>query len=222
MDLTLERRVQILCRQAIREGVAASAHDCSDGGLAVALAESCIQGDVGFTGALAVPRRWDMTMFGEGQSRIVISLSSEQWPQLEEMARQSGVPLLRLGTTGGSNFRWGHQLDLPISTLADSWRGGLDVLPAPKPLPTRLARLAPWQLLRKHRQPANRYLGMPNNPQTTKKQLPAPTANPGPRAIERKLLSPSSGRYAKNQPGHRLPSRIEDPIGSCFRRWSPT
>ena len=126
LDLPLERSVQELCREAIREGVAASAHDCSDGGLAVALAESCIQGDVGFTGGVALPRRWDMAMFGEGQSRIVISLSPERWPQLEEMASRSGVPVLKLGTTGGSNFRWGPQFDLAVGDLANSWRSGLD------------------------------------------------------------------------------------------------
>ena len=126
LDLSLERRVQELCRQAIKEGVAASAHDCSEGGLAVALAESCIQGDVGFRGVVALPSRWDMTMFGEGQSRIVISLLPEQWPRLEELAGRSGVPILNLGTTGESNFRWGHQFDLAVGDLADSWRSGLN------------------------------------------------------------------------------------------------
>ena len=126
LDLSLERSVQELCRQAIKQGVVASAHDCSDGGLAVALAESCIQGDIGFTSTVAFPRRWDMSLFGEGQSRVVISLPSEKWSSLEEMASESGVPVLRLGTTGGTNFKWGLQLDLAISDLADSWRSGLN------------------------------------------------------------------------------------------------
>ena len=50
IDLDLERRVQELCRRVIRDGIVASAHDCSDGGLAVALSESCIAGGVGFSG----------------------------------------------------------------------------------------------------------------------------------------------------------------------------
>ena len=45
LDLALERRVQTLCRQLIADGTLRSAHDCSDGGLAVALAECCILGD---------------------------------------------------------------------------------------------------------------------------------------------------------------------------------
>ena len=64
INLALEVRVQQLCRRAIRRGVVASAHDCSDGGLAVALAECSILGDVGFTGGGAfddLPRRWDVS-----------------------------------------------------------------------------------------------------------------------------------------------------------------
>ena len=128
LDLSLERRVQELCRQLISAGVAASAHDCSEGGLAVALAESCIQNNVGFTGSTALPRRWDMTMFGEGQSRIVISLSPDHWPKLERLAGRSGVPTLRLGTTGGNHFVWGSQFDLAVGDLADAWRSGLNVV----------------------------------------------------------------------------------------------
>ena len=126
IDLSLERRVQELCRWAIREGVAASAHDCSDGGLAVALAECCILGGVGFRGDARVPRRWDAAMFGERQSRIVVSLEPEEWPRLEGMAARSEVPVCRLGTTGGGRFQWGPELDLPLEEAADAWRHGLE------------------------------------------------------------------------------------------------
>ena len=56
LDIDLEARVQRLCRDAVRRGLLASAHDCSDGGLAVALAESCILGNLGAT-ITAAPRR---------------------------------------------------------------------------------------------------------------------------------------------------------------------
>ena len=126
LDLALESRVQDLCRRLIGDGVAASAHDCAEGGLAVALAESCIQGGVGFTGISASIGRWDMTMFGEGQSRIVISLAPQQWPKLEELAARAQVPILNLGTTGGSHFRWGPRLNLLVAEIAQAWRNGLN------------------------------------------------------------------------------------------------
>jgi phosphoribosylformylglycinamidine synthase len=63
IDLSVERRVQEVCRRTINEKVVASAHDCSDGGLAVALAECSILGDVGFNGGEAfgnLPGRWEI------------------------------------------------------------------------------------------------------------------------------------------------------------------
>ncbi|MCH7621614.1 MAG: phosphoribosylformylglycinamidine synthase II, partial [Chloroflexi bacterium] len=126
IDLALEKRVQGLCRRAIKENIIASAHDCSDGGLAVALAESCIQGAVGFIGALGRSKRWDAALFGERQSRIVVSLSAENWTGLERLTAQMGVPIQELGTTGGDRFRLGRQLDLPLSEISDAWNHGLE------------------------------------------------------------------------------------------------
>ena len=126
IDLALEKRVQTLCRRAIAEGILASAHDCSDGGLAVALAECCIQGGVGFYGELGLPRRWDAALFGEAQSRIVVSLAREDWRRLEELAAGLNVPLRRLGVTGGNRFRLGPVLDLPLADIDDAWCNGLE------------------------------------------------------------------------------------------------
>ena len=125
IDLRVEGRVQGLCRQMIREGVAASAHDCSDGGIAVALAECCIQGGVGFYAQADLHSRWDGMLFGEGQSRILVSLPQDRWPVLEELADIAGVPILRLGTTGGSRLAWGSRLDLSVRDISDAWRRGL-------------------------------------------------------------------------------------------------
>ena len=103
IDLELERRVQETCREGIKQGLVLSAHDCSDGGLAVALAESCILGGVGFRGNLDAAR-WDAALFGEKQSRIVVSLHPANLPALANLARSWDVPLLSLGRTGGDRF----------------------------------------------------------------------------------------------------------------------
>ena len=129
IDLALERRVQSLCRQAIAGGILASAHDCSEGGLAIALAESSIASKVGFRGGPALarlPRRWDCSFFGERQSRIVVSLRPENAPALQRMAAAANVPLLELGRTGGSRFRLGSYAELPVSEIAAAWEGGLE------------------------------------------------------------------------------------------------
>ena len=129
IDLTLEGRVQELCRRTIREDVIVSAHDCSDGGLAVALAECSIPNSVGFQGGRTLarpPQRWDSALFGERQSRIVVSLTPEQRPHLESMAVELDVPALELGQTGGSRFRLGNYADLPVSDIAAAWNNGLE------------------------------------------------------------------------------------------------
>ena len=126
IDLDLEKRVQQVCRRAIEQGRITSAHDCSEGGLAVALAECSIQGGVGFTGDFPVPSRWDAALFGERQSRIIVGLPEGQWDALAGLASDLGVPVLRLGYTGGDRFRLNRQVDLPVSQISDVWNNGLE------------------------------------------------------------------------------------------------
>ena len=128
ISLALEQQVQALCRRAIRQGIIASAHDCAEGGLAVALAESCIPNNVGFRSGPALsrlPNRWDCSYFGERQSRIVVSAHPEHAQQLRELALEAKVPLLELGVTGGPTFHLGSHADLPLSEIAEAWEGGL-------------------------------------------------------------------------------------------------
>jgi phosphoribosylformylglycinamidine synthase II len=82
VDMALEKRVQAACRHGIAQGWVRSAHDCAEGGLAVALAESCISGQQGamIQLPLATPQtsqRWDRLLFGEGGARIVVSVNPD-------------------------------------------------------------------------------------------------------------------------------------------------
>lgn len=73
----LEKTVQAVCRHGIHQGWIRSAHDCSEGGIAVALAESSISGQLGANihlPALPSEMRWDWVLFGEGGARIVVSV----------------------------------------------------------------------------------------------------------------------------------------------------
>ncbi|MGH7369410.1 MAG: phosphoribosylformylglycinamidine synthase subunit PurL [Candidatus Methylomirabilaceae bacterium] len=131
LDLTTERAVQRACLQAIRAGIVRSAHDCSDGGLAVALAESCMRGgsrSIGLEVELDGAIRADALLFAESQSRIILSLRESDWPTLVEIAAAHRVPLRRLGRVGGARFRLrGARFDIDVSVeeLERSWRGGL-------------------------------------------------------------------------------------------------
>ncbi|MBI2303317.1 MAG: phosphoribosylformylglycinamidine synthase subunit PurL [Chloroflexi bacterium] len=126
IDLELEKRVQRLCLVSIEQGLLRSAHDCSDGGLAVALAESCIAGGLGLqVVGLRVEGRVDAALFGEEQSRILVSLNPSHWPRLEALAKKERVPLVVLGAVGGDRLTLGQYLDLPLEAIAKAWRRGL-------------------------------------------------------------------------------------------------
>ena len=126
IDLALESRVQALCRRAIREGIISSAHDCSDGGLGVALAEASIIGGLGFQGDFNIRRRWDAAVFGEAQSRIVVSLTAPNIGHLYKLANEEKVPLVRLGTVIGKRLQMGGVIDLPLGEITDAWRPSLE------------------------------------------------------------------------------------------------
>jgi len=100
-DLDLEKKVIDSLLQAIRAGAISSAHDCSDGGLAIALAECCIAdlecqsgAEIDLSGWGAIPNR--CVLFGETQGRIVVSSSAPE--RVLEIAAKAGVPCARIGT----------------------------------------------------------------------------------------------------------------------------
>jgi phosphoribosylformylglycinamidine synthase len=126
IDIDLEKRVQRCCLDLIRQGLIRSAHDCSDGGLAVALAESAISGNIGFVGQWEMAGRTDTELFGEEQSRIIVSIEAGALGQLREVASKYGVPIRELGSVGSGRFRIGSLIDLSLVEIADAWRGGLE------------------------------------------------------------------------------------------------
>jgi phosphoribosylformylglycinamidine synthase len=91
VDFDLERRVQAATREGIRQGWVRSAHDCAEGGIAVALAESCIAGQLGAQinlGLTDVERRWDEVLFGESASRILVSVKPEHQASWESYLKE--------------------------------------------------------------------------------------------------------------------------------------
>jgi phosphoribosylformylglycinamidine (FGAM) synthase-like enzyme len=132
LDLDAERVLQEVTLAAITGGHIRSAHDCSDGGLAVALAECCMWSGLGFTSDDEVG--WPATserlaaaalLFGEAPSRIVVSLPAAAWGALAALAGAARVPLTRLGTVGGTHLRVAGLLDCPVDELHAAWHNGL-------------------------------------------------------------------------------------------------
>jgi phosphoribosylformylglycinamidine synthase len=132
LDLETEKRVQAACLEAIRQGLAASAHDCSDGGLAVTLAESCIYGGLGAEVTLPASDsklRLDARLFGESPSRIVVSAAPEKAKQIEAIAAKHGAPVTPLGRVGGAKLlisAEGKQVAaVPVAEMESIWRSAI-------------------------------------------------------------------------------------------------
>ena len=125
IDLDLEVAVQRVCRELVTSGIVNSAHDCSDGGLAVALAESAIAGGLGAEITAPVSGRWDAALFGEGQSRILVTLDPDRLADLRDICADENLPWLRLGKVCGADFMIGDLLSVPVSQLAQTHAGGL-------------------------------------------------------------------------------------------------
>jgi phosphoribosylformylglycinamidine synthase len=139
LNLDMEKAVQACTLQLIRMGLVQSAHDCSDGGLAVALAESCVSGPERKVGAvvhLHVDRlRRDALLFGESQSRVVLSVKPDQAEQVLETARGMGVQATKLGEVGGDRLIInlterevfpGTGIDLDLDVVFDHWAHSLE------------------------------------------------------------------------------------------------
>ncbi len=133
LDLDLELKVQQVCLDAAEAGLLQSAHDCSDGGIAVALAESCfsslnrsgIGADVEMTGSLPATN----LLFSESPSRIIISFAESGRKAIEDIARRRDCPFAILGKVGGQRLRIktarAAVIDSAVEQLENAWRTSL-------------------------------------------------------------------------------------------------
>jgi phosphoribosylformylglycinamidine synthase II len=133
LDLELEKSVQEVCLRAAGSGLLRSAHDCSDGGLAIALAECCfsslnrkaVGAEVELPGQLPVQAR----LFSESPSRIIVSFSEAVLRQMEEIAADLACPLTILGRTGGEHLSIKADgedvINLSLNEVESAWRTAL-------------------------------------------------------------------------------------------------
>ena len=128
MNLANAKRIHDACLNYIRQGLVKSAHDCSEGGLAIALAECCVANGAALVGARIDLERFngrlDAVLFGETQSRIVLTCAPE------DAAKIGGIVL---GRTGGRHLRiraTDGELSWRVAELREVWWNGIRKLMA--------------------------------------------------------------------------------------------
>jgi phosphoribosylformylglycinamidine synthase len=137
IDLQVERAVQNVCLEAAEAGLLASAHDCSDGGLTVALAECCfsslnraaIGAEITLPGSLPDSLPAASVLFSESPSRIIVSFPASSRADLENIARRENCPFAEIGHAGGAWLRvklGDHEaIAAEVSALENVWRSSL-------------------------------------------------------------------------------------------------
>jgi phosphoribosylformylglycinamidine synthase subunit PurL len=134
VNFDLELKVQAACRYGIQRGWINSAHDCAEGGLAVALAECAIAGNKGAAILLGgIVERFDTALFGEGGARIIVSISPVHQAEFETyLAQQVGDAWQYLGTVGTSTDRFqmvslGEPIvDLDLAAITTTWATAIE------------------------------------------------------------------------------------------------
>ncbi|MBI0579625.1 phosphoribosylformylglycinamidine synthase subunit PurL [Neobacillus cucumis] len=129
LNLEFERNIQAFTLKVIQEGLVQSAHDAAEGGLAVAIAESCISGNSGAEIQLTDELRTDISLFSETQSRIVLSVLKEHVEKVQEIAKLMQVPIMEIGKVRGKKLSISHNGEIvisqPIADLSEAWRNAI-------------------------------------------------------------------------------------------------
>ena len=129
VDLEYERRVQACCRRLIEEGLVESAHDASDGGLAVALAECCLAGGIGARVELNFPDDPRRLLFAEDPSRIVVSVTEDSLPKVDQIVSEYNIRADVIGATNGETLAVAQQgqplWEIPVAALRAAWETAL-------------------------------------------------------------------------------------------------
>ncbi|MFH0919498.1 MAG: phosphoribosylformylglycinamidine synthase subunit PurL [Fibrobacterota bacterium] len=124
LDLDREKALHACVLEAVDARLLASAHDCSEGGLAIALAECCITDrprPMGAVVKIESKLKADRLLFSESQSRIVVSLKKENVATLKKIAEKNGVPFAEIGRVGGKALDINGRVRLDLAKMDDAF-----------------------------------------------------------------------------------------------------
>ena len=122
IDLDLEKNVQKINRKLVKNKFLKSANDCSDGGLITTLLEKCFIGNLGFEFTKSISKENLIpTLFGECNSRIVISANQNNKINIEKELKESNIPFLWIGKVTEKNLKINDQININLTELNNKW-----------------------------------------------------------------------------------------------------
>lgn len=122
IDIEEEKRLQKVLLEVIRKGLLNSAHDCSEGGIAICLAEKSILSENNLGAEINLP--WNLSasvLFGESQSRVIVSTSQSNEHKLEEIFRNENVSYYKIGNTHKDKFIINDKISFSINDLRNKY-----------------------------------------------------------------------------------------------------
>ncbi|MGE4358140.1 MAG: AIR synthase-related protein, partial [Candidatus Omnitrophota bacterium] len=130
INLKLEKNLQRAVLEMIDKRIIKSAHDCAEGGIAIALVESCLGNPYQRIGAkvkLSSQRiRTDALLFGESQSRVILSAEPKNISKIIKIARKNKVPVSVIGEVGGDRLIIDGLLDVAITQIYEVWSKAIE------------------------------------------------------------------------------------------------
>ena len=126
INIEKEVSLQKICRELIDFELINSAHDCSDGGLSIAIAESAIIGNIGAKIYEDIPLNWEEALFGETQSRIIITTPKDKIYKFEKLLSDK-IPYKKIGEVTGEKIIFGETFKVKLISAQKHFNDGLQL-----------------------------------------------------------------------------------------------
>ena len=126
INIEEEKRLQKVLLSVIRMGLINSAHDCSEGGIALCLAENSILTDNNIGAEITLP--WELSasaLFGESQSRVIVSISQSKERKLEDICRNENVSYFKIGKTQKEKFTINNKISYKVDELRNIYENAI-------------------------------------------------------------------------------------------------